>query len=180
MIIILALVFTLFIILWNSNSSDKTQKMIQSDYDGKKYKVNNADSAKMKDAAHKLAIISEKVESLKNILRSEHYQNEKVKRILSKYKNNLQEIPKKHSKVAYTKNKGEVIALCLENDDINVLFYVTIHELAHVMTRKRGHPKEFWDNMKFLMKVATENGILMLPQSNSKYCKTTIGDVVKF
>lgn len=178
MIVILTLI--LFFVLWNSNNIDKKQKMIQADYDGKKYKVNSADSAKMKDASNKLAIISEKVESLKNLLRAEHYQNKKVKRILSKYKNNLQEIPKNHAKVAYTKNKGEVIALCVDNDDINVLFYVTIHELAHVMTKKRGHPKEFWDNMKFLMKVATENGILMLPQSNSKYCKTTIGDVVKF
>ena len=37
--------------------------------------------------------------------------------------------------------------------------FVTIHELAHVMTKSIGHKTEFWDNFKFLLQEAKDSGI---------------------
>ena len=71
------------------------------------------------------------------------------------------------SYTAYSENKGEKIAFCLntqkENNetliDIDTLSFVAIHELAHVMTLSIGHKQEFWDNFKFLLENAKEAGI---------------------
>ena len=38
----------------------------------------------------------------------------------------------------------------------NIIMFVIIHELAHIMTIQIGHPKEFWDNMKYLLEQAEE------------------------
>ena len=43
--------------------------------------------------------------------------------------------------------------------DENTLTYVAIHELGHLATKEIGHLDVFWDNFKWLLKIATENGI---------------------
>ena len=62
---------------------------------------------------------------------------------------------------AYSENKGEKIAFCLNKEkngtkliDINTLTFVAIHELAHIMTISEGHKQEFWQNFKFLLEQA--------------------------
>ena len=40
---------------------------------------------------------------------------------------------------------------------MNIIIFVAIHELAHIMTDEIGHTKKFWDNMKFLL----EKGIIL-------------------
>lgn len=63
---------------------------------------------------------------------------------------------------AYSENKGEKLAFCLnkkkEDDnnliDINTLTFVAIHELSHIMTVSIGHKQEFWQNFKFLLENA--------------------------
>ena len=44
--------------------------------------------------------------------------------------------------------------------------FVAIHELAHVMTKSVGHGDDFWNNMRFLLKVAIET------PCNTKQIKT--------
>jgi hypothetical protein len=46
--------------------------------------------------------------------------------------------------------------------------FVTIHELAHIMTLSIGHTKEFWSNFKFLLKASVKVGIY----DNVDYSKT--------
>lgn len=64
-----------------------------------------------------------------------------------------------------TINKGEKVILCLRQSDKafvekNVVMYVAIHELAHIMTyREKGHPPAFWDNFRLLLNEAMELGI---------------------
>ena len=53
---------------------------------------------------------------------------------------------------SYTINKGSYIGLCLENKDINTLFFVLLHELAHVGTKSVGHTQEFLEFFRFLLK----------------------------
>lgn len=68
---------------------------------------------------------------------------------------------------AYTENKGEAMAFCLNKYDdhgsrlidLNTLTFVAIHELGHVMTVSLGHKQEFWTNFKFLLENAIDIGI---------------------
>ena len=63
--------------------------------------------------------------------------------------------------------------------DNNTMMFVAIHELAHLMTKKIGHPPEFWDNMKFLLEVGVKENIYIKQDfaNNPKdYCGMTITD----
>ena len=37
--------------------------------------------------------------------------------------------------------------------------FVTLHELAHIMTKSIGHTKEYWDNFKDLLSEAVKINI---------------------
>lgn len=80
---------------------------------------------------------------------------------------------------SYSVNKGEKIILCLRQKESNefveknVILYVTIHELAHLMTDEVGHTKKFWDNFKFILQEAVDIGIYQktdYQKSPVKYC----------
>ena len=61
--------------------------------------------------------------------------------------------------------------------DINTLTFVALHELTHLMTTSIGQKKEFWDNFKFMLENATEDGIydaVDYAKSPSEYCGLTI------
>ena len=65
---------------------------------------------------------------------------------------------------SYSVNKGEKIILCIrQRDDSfvdkNVLLYVAIHELAHIMTHEVGHTTLFWGNFRFLLNDAIDIGV---------------------
>tara|TARA_B110000211_G_scaffold221781_1_gene269796 strand:+ start:8367 stop:8936 length:570 start_codon:yes stop_codon:yes gene_type:complete len=67
---------------------------------------------------------------------------------------------------SYSVNKGQKIVFCIRSKnnpnefvDINTLFFVVAHELAHLETKSTGHTKEFWDNMRLLLKAAIKIGI---------------------
>jgi hypothetical protein len=89
---------------------------------------------------------------------------------------------------AYSENKGEKIALCLNKDknnggnkfiDINTLTYVALHELAHLMTKSIGHKKEFWNNFKFLLIQSKKCNIynpIDYSKKNQEYCGDVITD----
>ena len=87
---------------------------------------------------------------------------------------------------AYSENKGEKIAFCLNKRkteskliDINTLTFVAIHELAHVMTTSEGHLQEFWTNFKFLLEQAKEANIYQpvdYKQNPEPYCGMDITD----
>ena len=87
---------------------------------------------------------------------------------------------------AYSENKGEKIAFCLNKTknstkliDLNTLTFVAIHELAHIMTTSIGHKQEFWQNFKFLLEGAKASGIYEPVDYEKKpenYCGITISD----
>jgi hypothetical protein len=67
--------------------------------------------------------------------------------------------------VAYSVNKGEELSLCVREKDTekfmddNIILFVAIHELAHIMTPENGHTPLFWDNMKYLLEQGSSMGI---------------------
>jgi hypothetical protein len=88
---------------------------------------------------------------------------------------------------AYSENKGEKIAFCLnrkkgENEgliDESTLTFVAIHELSHVMTKSIGHKSEFWQNFKFLLENAKDAGIhnpVDYKNEPKEYCGMKIHD----
>ena len=68
---------------------------------------------------------------------------------------------------AYSENKGEKIAFCLNTTkegnkliDLNTLTFVAFHELSHIMTcTSIGHKQDFWQNFKFVLENAKEANI---------------------
>lgn len=87
-----------------------------------------------------------------------------IARLKNRYnvKNLVESIPSYLSKdTSYTINKGEVLAICLKDKkdktkyhDINIIMFVTIHELAHIFSEGHGHDDQFWTNFKFLLNEA--------------------------
>lgn len=87
---------------------------------------------------------------------------------------------------SYSVNKGEKIVFCLrdkkEGETLvkeNIMTFVSIHELAHLMTKSVGHEPEFWANFKLLLKIAIDNGIYKNIDFNSTpkpYCGINITD----
>jgi hypothetical protein len=87
---------------------------------------------------------------------------------------------------SYSVNKGEKIVFCLRdkgsNEGLvreNIMMFVSLHELAHLMTESVGHEAEFWDNFKILLRVAISNGLYKHIDFNSspqEYCGTNITD----
>ena len=87
---------------------------------------------------------------------------------------------------AYSENKGEKIAFCLnktkEGDrliDLDTLTFVALHELTHIMTESIGHKQDFWENFKFLLENAKIAGVYQPVDYKKKpknYCGMTIND----
>jgi predicted metal-dependent hydrolase len=87
---------------------------------------------------------------------------------------------------SYSVNKGEKLYFCLrskKNDeklvDKNIMMFVAIHELSHLMTEAVGHPPDFWNNFKFLLKVAIDLKVYNYIDFNAypkDYCGTKITD----
>ena len=87
---------------------------------------------------------------------------------------------------AYSLNKGEKLAFCLDTKrkggkliDDNTLLFVAIHELSHIASVSVGHTEEFWNNFRFLLREATSLN-LYKPVDYSKhpeeYCGMEITD----
>ena len=87
---------------------------------------------------------------------------------------------------AYSENKGEKIAFCLNTSkegnkliDLNTLTFVALHELSHIMTKSIGHKQDFWENFKYLLQHAKESGIydpIDYKKNPQQYCGISIND----
>jgi len=87
---------------------------------------------------------------------------------------------------SYSVNKGEKIVFCLRDKKDgeklvkeNIMTFVSIHELAHLMTKSIGHEPEFWSNFKLLLKISIDNGLYKNIDFNSTpkpYCGIQITD----
>ena len=88
---------------------------------------------------------------------------------------------------SYSVNKGEKVHLCLRqreghNESLmneNIMVFVSIHEMAHIITPTVGHGPDFWNNFAWLLKQAEEIGIYEYQDFKSKpvaYCGLQITD----
>ncbi len=86
---------------------------------------------------------------------------------------------------SYSVNKGNKIILCLRSkkdnkiQDHNILMFVALHEMSHLMSESYQHTQEFWNNYKFLLEQAIKCKIYTYEKNNFKnnpveYCGMTI------
>ena len=138
-------------------------RCIISNVDGNKYCVRERNN--ITKASDLLAKTTEKLRYIVNSLGQKYPNRENVKRLVKNFNpTTIKETLPTSEYTAYSENKGEKLAFCLNknknnNDnliDSNTLLFVAIHEIAHVMSESVGHTDEFWQNFKFLLEHAVE------------------------
>jgi len=157
------IVIVIFIIIVASKlyfSSDSFNlRCIISDVNGNKYCVR--DRNKLELAADRLAHVNNNLNKLVTLPTSEF--------------------------TAYSENKGEKLAFCLDTEknskgrliDMNTLMYVALHEVSHIATKSIGHNDEFWNNFKFMITEAKEINIynpVDYKKEPARYCGMNISD----
>ena len=161
-------------------------KCIISNIDGNKYCVRDREN--LQEAADLLAKNTDKCKKLVDYVGKKYPDQENVKRLVSGYnpKKVVETLPTSEY-TAYSENKGEKLAFCLNKKksepanliDEHTLMFVAIHELSHVMTKSIGHKSEFWENFKFLLENAKEAGIhnpVDYKNEPKEYCGMKIHD----
>jgi hypothetical protein len=131
---------------------------LRSTIDNNDYKVREGSDKQLK--ADILAIINGKFEIIIENLRNDPQQSENkaVKRLISNWDSGvtIKEIGKMESDAAYVVNKKHM-SFCIQKkddltlEDLNLITYVAIHELAHIMSEEIGHGPEFIKNFQFLL-----------------------------
>jgi RNase H-fold protein (predicted Holliday junction resolvase) len=172
--------------MYYRNSDEFQLKCIISNVDGNKYCVRERE--KLQAAADLLASVTEKCKNLVLYMDKNHHDEERVKRLVAGYNpQRVVETLPTSEYTAYSENKGEKIAFCLnvtkggkENlIDEHTLTFVAIHELSHLSCSSIGHTTQFWENFTFLLQNAKEAGIhdpVDYSKKPTEYCSMKITD----
>ena len=161
-------------------------KCIISSMDGNTYCVR--DRRKLEMAADLLAEVTRRCKTLCSFVYEKYKNKEGIERLYIKFdKAKIIETLPTSEYTAYSENKGDKLAFCLDRSkkgasrliDINTLTFVAIHELSHIMTTSTGHDQIFWENFKFLLEHAVEIGIYIPIDYKKKpayYCDMKLTD----
>ena len=160
-------------------------KCIIASKDGNRYCVRERE--KLELAANLLASVTEKMKNMVNYMKETHPRDERTIRLVDGFDpKRISETLPTSELTAYSENKGEKIAFCLNTTkegnrliDLNTLTFVALHELSHIMTASVGHKQEFWQNFKFLLENAKAAGIynpVDYKKNPQQYCGLTIND----
>lgn len=96
-----------------------------------------------------------------------------VKRIKDRWSGVLAEL--RQTTVPAVSSGKQHIRVCLRSGDENAIFFIVIHELAHIATHSFGHTDEFWGNMGLLIMGARAAGVYGEHDETSVVCGTTVG-----
>lgn len=142
-------------------------KCVVSTVDGNKYCVREREQ--VHKAADLLATVTNKCKKLVEYVNEKHPDNNISIRLKEKFNpNKIMETLPTSTFTAFTENKGDKMAFCLNKDkkegtgkmiDEHTLTFVAIHEMSHIATESEGHKTIFWDNFKFLLEQAKEAGL---------------------
>ena len=175
---------------------------VKSNVDNKEYLVRNI--ADKQEASDLLARTREKLVKVVDHLKG--VSNEQVKeysasddekkqketqegfdRLAKRFQpDNISETTPNTKYTSYSVNKGQKIVFCLRDKgadenlvDDNIIMFVALHELAHIMTVSVGHTEEFWENFRILLRVAIALKLYQnqdYASSPVNYCGTKITD----
>lgn len=150
--------------------------------DGRKYIVRKLPDRQQ--AADLLASLNQKLSRLVNHMIASYPDDAGARQLFTNY--NPSALSEGGTEVGYTSysvNKGEKIVMCLRQPrtnafvDENVLVYVAVHELGHLMTDEVGHTDKFWANFKRLADEAVKIGVytkVNFKASPEPYCGISI------
>jgi hypothetical protein len=168
------------------NSDTFNLRCIISDVNGNTYCVR--DRNKLDLAADRLAHVNNNLNKLVNHLSKKYPENTNVQRLINGYnpKKIYETLPTSEF-TAYSENKGEKLAFCLDTEknskgrliDMNTLMYVALHEVSHIATKSVGHTDEFWSNFKFMITEAKAINIynpIDYKKEPARYCGMNITD----
>ena len=185
--LIILLTLVAFVLLGYSRYEEYTNEVtsVKSTIDNNEYLVRNRDDKV--EAANILAQIRKNLEKIIESMKNKYPNDVSVLRMNKNFRpDNLSESGKSNQYTSYSVNKGEKIVFCIrqkdENEtfvDMNTIMFVSIHELAHVMSKSVGHTEEFWKNFKLLLEESISLGIYKKENysNNPKaYCGITVTD----
>jgi len=167
-ILIIFILIYIILVLWNkieTFSENANLIEVKSEIDGKSYLVQNSDDAQ--NAANMLSQIRLDLLRLKNHLIKKYPNDPRIIKLQERFdgedSNIIIENDLESKFTSYTQNKGEKIVFCLRTKDNkdnkvhskNLLIFVAIHEMAHIITESIGHDDpQFWKNFEFLLREA--------------------------
>ena len=165
---------------------------VRSKVDNKVYKVR--DMADKQQAADLLARIRIKMGNMMTHLEKKFPNKPQIQRLVQNFRANperILEATPDAEHTSYSVNKGEKVHLCLrhregQNEslvDENVMFFVSLHEMAHMITSSIGHGQDFWNNFGFLLREAEQQGFYKHQDFKSQpvtYCGVSITDAPRY
>ena len=161
---------------------------VKSNIDGKEYLVR--DLPDKQQAADLLAKVRIKLNNLKVHLEMKYPDKPQVKQLIKNYRDDHRrffEATPDAEFTSYSVNKGESIHLCLRQREKNdeslvnedIMVFVSIHEMGHILTESLGHGPDFWNNFAWILKEAESIGIYKHQDFKAhpvKYCGMSITD----
>lgn len=164
---------------------------VKSTIDGRNYKVR--DLPDKQRAADLLANLRLRLESLMEALKKSFPNKPQVQRLVQNFQsdpNRFLESTPDAEHTSYSVNKGEQVHFCLRQRDgteslvdENVMVFVAIHEMAHMITKSIGHDAEFWNNFGWLLREAESRNLYRPMDFKSHpvmYCGVSITDSPKY
>ena len=183
---------TVFSALSNLQTNVYPLVSVKSSVDGEYYQVR--DLPDRQKAADLLARVRQKIKSLYNYLIVTYPHKPQVIQLKQNFKpvsTRIFEATPGAEHTSYSVNKGESVHLCLRqregNDESlineNIMVFVALHEMAHMITATIGHGPDFWNNFAWLLKQAEEKGIYKYQNFTAQpvpYCGVKITDAPKY
>jgi hypothetical protein len=153
--------------------------------DGNKYKIKDEKNIEFnKKKANMLATVNMKANKIVKHMKENHLPTVKIaNKTYERFKNTIIGETANGWKdgAGHTLSKGPIY-ICLRNEDgtfndENDVFFVVLHELAHVMSDSYGHGEEFKQNFNFIVLLAVKEKLWKDPRyedQNVTYCGTTV------
>ena len=156
---------------------------IKSNINDTEYRVRKLDDKE--SAVELLAETHEDLKKVCKMLEEEYPEDERIIRLKERFPyTTLCESDGYGGQTSYSVNKGEKIVLCMRSKDgtnklvdKNLLLFVALHELSHIMTVSLNHTEEFWDNFKFVLENCQKHGLykcINFERNPQSYCGITV------
>ena len=182
----------MFSALSNIQTSAYPTVSVKSSVDGNTYQVR--DMPDKQEAADLLARVRQRMQKLYNYLIATYPEKLQVKQLRQNFKpdpSRISESTPDAEHTSYSVNKGESVHLCLRqrqgnNESLvkeNVMTFVALHEMAHMITSSIGPGPDFWNNFGWLLKISEEQGIYKYEDFAAhpvSYCGVKITDSPKY
>jgi hypothetical protein len=165
--------------------------MQRSNIDGRTYKVR--DLPDKQRAADLLATLRMRLGQLMDSLVQAFPNKPQVQRLQQNFKadpSRFFESTPDAEHTSYSVNKGEAVHFCLRQRDgsekivdNNVMMFVALHEMSHMITKSIGHDQEFWNNFGWLLREAEQRKLYTPTDFKSHpvmYCGVTITDSPRY